>query len=854
MRVKYLFLCLFVIIISNTINAASLLDEGVSLELAQFRKTHYKDVKYVLGFSIPEDKQAIIYANAEVHLVLEKQVPVILDFTGSAGDIKKLLINGQSLMYAIENKHIVVSEDKVSSGKNIITIEFIAGNQSLNRRDDFVYTLLVPDRARTLFPCFDQPNLKARFNLELEVPVTWEAIGNGSADRIETVSNEKKSIRFRETEPISTYLFSFVAGKFDKVEGKKGDRSVTLYHRETDPNKISQCNDIMDEVFQSLEWMEEYTDVPYPFEKYDLIILPGFQFGGMEHMGATLYNDRRMFLEQNATPIDSLGRSSLIAHETAHMWFGDYVTMEWFNDVWNKEVFANWFAAQIVEPMYPHINQELNFIISYYPSAYSEDRTGGSTPIQQPLDNLRNAGLIYSNVVYNKSPVIMEMLIEKIGREKYREAIREYLKKYAYGNSDWDGLISILDSKTEDNLRAWSDIWVKGKGMPAISVERDSNKLNIKQSDLWGMGRIWPLDFTVMAYDEGLVPDLYEVKMNGSSRISEIMLTDKNDYILPGCDGKGYGYFKTDPQSTEWMLKNWDKFQQVTRFSVLMNLYEGVMHNDIEPEAFLKSIMLYTNKETDPRIFRQILAYAGQCIELFIKPGHELRDEYEDYLFRMADGNMDAAFRTLALKSFAGIASSKTSLERLYYIWNTPSEATRYRVSESDLIEYSYMLAVHFPEKADEILKQQLSQITNPDRRKEYEFVMQALTPLKEQRQAFFDRLMLPESWAVEPWAQTALRWLNHPVRYPESLDYIRPALDRLYEIQRVGDIFFPTNWCSALLSGHTSPEALNIVDNFFTDHPDYPALLKSKIRQRADHLYVVNQPERRYSINVIDN
>lgn len=848
MRVKYLFLCLFFVIISDTINAAALLDEGVSLELAQFRKTYYKDVKYVLSFSIPEDKQEVIRASAELHLVLEKQVPVILDFTGSTEDIRKLVVNGRLLVYTVENQHIVVPENNVSLGKNTITIEFIAGNQSLNRRDDFVYTLLVPDRARTLFPCFDQPNLKAQFNLELEVPAKWEAIGNGSAEWIGVSSPGRKNIRFRETEPISTYLFSFVAGVFDKIEGNKDGRSITLYHRETDSYKISQCNDIMNEVFYSLEWLEEYTGTAYPFEKYDLIILPGFQYGGMEHMGATLYNDRRMFLEQNATPIDSLSRSSLIAHETAHMWFGDYVTMEWFNDVWNKEVFANWFAARIVEPMYPHINQELNFIISYYPSAYSEDRTGGATPIQQPLDNLRNAGLIYSNVVYNKSPVIMEMLVEKIGRDKFREAIQEYLKKYAYGNSDWDGLIDILDSKTGDDLRAWSDIWVKGKGMPVISAERNGSKLVIKQSDIWNMNRVWPLDFAVMTYDNDSERDLYKVEMNDNIRVSEIMLADNIDYIVPDYDGKGYGYFRTDAQSTEWMLKNWGKYQPVVRFSMLMNLHEGVMHNDIEPEAFLQSIMSYTNKETDSRIFRQILAYAGRCVELFIKPGHELRDTYEDYLFRMADGNMDAAFRTLALKSFAGIASSGNSLERLYHIWNDPSEATRYRASESDLIEYSYMLAVHLPEKADEILAQQLSRITNPDRRKEYEFVMQALSPEKVQRKAFFEQLMLSENWTVEPWAQTALRWLNHPVRYPESLDYIRPALDMLCEVQREGDIFFPANWCSALLSGHTSPEALGIVENFFTDHPDYPALLESKIRQRTDHLYVVNNlPDRRF-------
>ena len=162
-------------------------------------------------------------------------------------------------------------------------------------------------------------------------------------------------------------------------------------------------------MFDALEWQEDFTGIPYPFAKYDVIILPGFQYGGMEHTGATLYTDRRMFLDEHPTLNERLSRSSLIAHETSHMWFGDYVTMKWFDDVWTKEVFANYFASRIVEPLYPDVNHRLNFIRDYIPASYSEDRTSGANPIKQDLDNLRNAGLVYGNIIYDKSPVIMEM-------------------------------------------------------------------------------------------------------------------------------------------------------------------------------------------------------------------------------------------------------------------------------------------------------------------------------------------------------------------------------------------------------------------------------------------------------------
>ena len=245
----------------------------------------------------------------------------------------------------------------LKQGVNSINIFFDVQDQSLNRRDRLLYTLLVPDRARTLFPCFDQPNLKATYTLELAIPKEWCAVANYRIENEEVVEDYKK-ILFSPTEPLSTYLFSFVCGEFEHCERTRGDRTIGLYHCESDPKRIAQCDDILQEVFYSLEWLERYTAIDYPFGKYDLIIIPGFQYGGMEHTGATLYSDRRMFLSQNPSDNERLSRSRLIAHETAHMWFGDYVTMEWFSDVWTTEVFSNSFSTFLPDPMsggeWPH--------------------------------------------------------------------------------------------------------------------------------------------------------------------------------------------------------------------------------------------------------------------------------------------------------------------------------------------------------------------------------------------------------------------------------------------------------------------------------------------------------------------
>ena len=167
---------------------------------------------------------------------------------------------------------------------------------------------------------------------------------------------------------------------------------------------------IRDRHAQALEWMEEYTGIDYPFQKFDFVLVPDFQYGGMEHPGSIFYRDSRLMLDPSATQNQLLSRAAVIAHETAHMWFGDLVTMRWFDDVWTKEVFANFFSAKIIEPSFTEIDHELRFLTEHYPSAYRIDRSRGANPISQPLSNLEFAGSLYGPIIYQKAPILMRHL------------------------------------------------------------------------------------------------------------------------------------------------------------------------------------------------------------------------------------------------------------------------------------------------------------------------------------------------------------------------------------------------------------------------------------------------------------
>ncbi len=811
---------------------------GVSLELAQFRNAHFFNVEYNLFFSIPESRDEAIKGKVEISVNLDDKQPLIIDFRGDSTQVDRVSLEGKEVPYVVQDEHIVIDSQWVHSGNNRVTISFLPADQSLNRRDEFLYTLLVPDRARTLFPCFDQPDMKAVFTLTLEVPSSWQAVANGAIVNTDSVSVKGRNrISFKTTEPLSTYLFSFVTGKLSRERFSREGREISIYHRETDPKKIAQCPDIADEVFDALDWLEDFTGIPYPFAKYDLIILPGFQYGGMEHTGATLYADRRMFLNEQPTLNEQLGRSSLIAHETSHMWFGDYVTMKWFDDVWTKEVFANYFASRIVNPLYPQINHRLNFIKDYIPASYSEDRTAGANPIKQQLDNLRNAGLVYGNIIYDKSPVVMEMLVRTLGEDAFKQGIREYLTTYAYGNATWEGLIHILNKYTETDLEAWSEVWVHEKGMPAITASIEGDELVVRQRDLWDRDLRWPQYLSYRIVDSGKEEEVQVsfAEDDAETRAKLSFEPSAQCSILPNTDGRGYGFFQVSEEEAGglWnaLLSSKD---EVLKGSLLITLYENLRRQTISPESFREQISNYILTESNSLLYSMALGYLESCQHLYSLDSRPL----ERVLWQAVTTNANPQHRLQAFRVYRSVADSKEGVQRLYTLWKEQKAPARCLLSESDYIGLSYSLAIHLPERADEIIATQLARIQNPDRRKEYLFVSPSVSPRKAVRDSVFNSLLIAENRRVEPWASSALSYLNHRLREKESVVYIRPALEALQEVQRTGDIFFPTSWLRSLLSGHTSEEACEEVDAFFKDYPEFPLMLSNKIKQQADHLY----------------
>ncbi|GEO05015.1 aminopeptidase N [Adhaeribacter aerolatus] len=819
-------------------------EPGISQTLATYRKQVIRNISYQLAFQIPASKNEPIPATETITFELqEKEKPLQLDFKEKRENLAQVKVNGRDIPVMFEQEHLIVSPKYLKTGKNEIYISFAAGNLSLNRNEDYLYTLLVPDRARTVFPCFDQPDLKATFKLTLTLPRSWQALTN-AALQDSSITSANKTLNFGTTDTISTYLFSFAAGKFRHLSQTQNGRPMHFYHRETDQQKIAESlNPIFKLHHDALTFLTDYTQLPYPFQKFDFVAIPDFQYNGMEHVGAIQYKAASLFLDEGATQDQKNNRSNLIAHETAHMWFGDLVTMRWFNDVWMKEVFANFMADKITQQTGATSDFDLKFLTDHYLAAYSVDRTAGANPIRQPLTNLQEAGTLYGNIIYHKAPIVMRQLELLMGPDNFRQGIREYLKKYANGNASWPELIQLLDTHTPINLAQWSQVWVSEPGRPEISYEllnqqNKISKLIISQKGEDGSDRIWPQQFTVSLVYPNHTEDILVHLNKREIIIPEAAGKPVPDYLLFNPTGLGYGLFPVDTK----MLPNLFTIKNpVSRASALINLYENMLRGRrVKPAELLRLYAAGAALETEELNLKLLTNQLSQLYWQFTLPEqrHIVANTLENTLWQAMIRQKAPNNKKLLFKAYQHISLTKAAQDKIYQIWQKQQAPAGVKLTEDDFTALALALAVQDYPQTPTLLETQYERIQNPDRKKRFRYLWPALSGDQSQRDSFFNSLKDEHNREQEAWVVSALEYLHHPLRQNASVKYLPASLELLQQIQLTGDIFFPASWLQASLGAYQSTAAAKAVRQFLQDNPHYNPKLKAKILQATHNLF----------------
>ena len=786
---------------------AQVYEKGVSEQLATQRSQNISDINYDLTFNIPADQNTPVSGKAIIYFILQEQAEVVLDFQGELTEA--IHLNGKNRKIHVQNEHIVLPMKQMRAGFNKVELHFVSKSTALSRHPNYLYTMFVPDRAHSCFPCFDQPDLRARYTTHLNVPEGWKTM----------VSDGRN--------PIPTYLYSFIAGRFQEKTNQDTVRPMRALYLETEPSKVSQLNQIFDEASQALRWMEDYTGLKYPFSEYGMAILPGYQLGGMDYPGVIQLSDRRVFLDQNPSEDDRLRHMEFIAHEAAHQWFGSIVSPKKPEDVWAKEVLANFMASKFTRRKLSRVNLDQNYMRTYQARAIAIDRTEGTHPIFQSLRNQDEAAMLCDNIIYDKVPVAMRIIEHITGHHNMQNCIQKYLRDHYFNSASWDDFIEALDQEApEVGVRQLSEVWIRQKGMPQIHTSYQNGKLVVRQTDPYGRGLCWRQKFDIRI--------IYE--MGGSKTINIDMrqptmtfdLPQAPNYIIPNFNGNGYGRFTVDKEYTKKLpLRLIVTRDDLQRYSLLQTLFDNYLMGNIPPSYFGE---LYRNmtKERNPLIMQTCIDHMFKIA--FDHPKTE-RHTLEQCIMDILPENRHSECRRTIIRKMARNASSPEVLEQLYRIWKSHNDPL---FDAHDYMQMAYRLAIMRPNEWQRILNTERQRLSTDLLRQEFDYVSRACNPGADKQQQLFNELLKPENRQHESWTLQALRLLNADVREPQSNQYITASLNALEQLQQSNDVLFACDWLYALLESHKSTDARQKVEQFLRQHPNLRPQLRNKILEAA--------------------
>src|SRR5262245_42435013 len=822
------------------------LGEGVSRELARHRAANISDLRYQLSFDIVPGATRI-KGREEIRLKLTDATDqLILDFRDLdaqgrviEGAVSNVTVNGSAVNDLRQTGgHIVLPARHCKSGENTIEMNFETGVAAANRpiiryqdRDDggeYIYTLFVPMDASLAFPCFDQPDLKARFTLTTTVPTSWTVVTN-TREQTVTINDANSFWVFRETHPISTYLFAFAAGPFKQIEGDGGSVPLRVFVRQS---RLQRARDEWPEVEgltrHGMDHMVKYFDQPFPFTKYDQVLIPGFAYGGMEHAGATFLREDSVLFRTVPTKNDKLGRSSLILQELAHQWFGDLVTMRWFDDLWLKEGFANFMASHAMAAMEPYRDREgaaiwKRFYQTHKPPAYAIDSTKGTTPIYQEVRNLKDAKSAYGAIVYQKAPSLLRALTFVIGEENFRDGVRLFLKEHAYANAEWGDLIGAFERASKQKLQSWADAWVKRRGAPRVDVEWSCDarglidNFEIRQRDVLGEGGLWPIKTRLsLAYDDAEAQRITASFDGERATIRDAVGKKCPAYVFANDGDFGYGVFMLDAKSraavTSMIGGIGDPFLRAMLWGAL---WDAVREAEMNPRDYIALVLKALPAEADLELTQSLLDRATRAYERYLSATEQsaIAPQIESLFFDRMMKAGEADLRITYFRGFRLAATTSGARGQLKDLLSGKTRAPGVEIKPLDRWRMVAALLARQDAEAESLLDAERKRDASDDGRKQAYIAEAARADAATKRRYFDD--YLNNRATPEDWVEGSLAAFNTPSQTSLTLPYLKSALEALPQVKRERKIFFTLAWLNAFIGGHQSRQALDQVQVF---------------------------------------
>jgi aminopeptidase N len=659
---------------------------------AAARSARVANVDYVLDFALT-GKESFSGTSAISFDLLDAAAPLTLDLDKAT--ISALTVNGKPVTPQYNGFFITLAPRDLVKGRNTVSVSYqrlhSTNGEGLHRMVDpadgkvYTYSHFEPAAAHQMFALFDQPDLKATYQVTVVAPADWVVVSTKreSAVTPDPANPSTRRWTFPATKKLSPYNFSLHAGPYKVWEDNSGAYPMRVLARQSVASQVSPA-DWFKYTKAGLAFFDQYFGLPYQFEKYDQLLVPDFLYGAMENAGAITFAEHGFLYKAEMTAAQREMLASVIMHEMAHQWFGDLVTMKWWNGLWLNESFASFMGTLATAESTEFKNAWQEFYSGGKQGAYTTDQSLTTHPIEVPVPSTANAFDNIDAITYSKGASVLMQLRHLLGEDVFRKGVHNYLVKYAYKNATLDDFIGSLGDAAGRDLGPWTRQWLYNAGVNTIAARYSCTKGKINSFSLQQTApstalptlreqRVQVASFKLDGARLALAKNVAVTYSGAATAVPAMVGSACPDLVYPNYQDWGFAKVQLDKRSFATAQASLSKVDDPLLRSMLwVSLWDGVRDGQLPLNEFIKTALANAGGEKDYTLLGKVLSMISQS-KYYLDAMHGdaaytrvTTQAIEELAWAGVQANKDDSnFLRRWFSHYLGTASSQGALDRL---------------------------------------------------------------------------------------------------------------------------------------------------------------------------------------------